>query len=154
MSATFENLFGLQFCQYKCGVYIGFSDSELSADHKSHKPLDAKTGEIHECPKEGWSKQKQCVQCNEKIIFHNSHVKDGKKIRFDSPGVRHSCTRQSEDFVENESIADKNFMIRKNTADINSTVRDGTADSNSSVQETAGRWKGGYYGEGTLEKSK
>jgi hypothetical protein len=28
------------------------------------------------------------------------------------------------------------------------------ADDNSSVQETTGRWNGGYYDEGTLEKSK
>ena len=98
MSATFETLFGLQFCQYRCGTYIGFSDNEMSTDGQSHKPLEARTGEIHDCPNTGWSKQKQCFQCNEKIIFHNSHkYSDGKKIRFDSPGVRHNCTQQSYD---------------------------------------------------------
>ena len=105
MSATFETLFGLQFCQYKCGTYIGFSDDEMSSDGQSHKPLEASTGNVHECPKEGWSKQKQCFQCKEKIIFHNSHVYDGKKIRFDSPGVRHSCTQQSYDY-ENDAQDD------------------------------------------------
>ncbi len=99
MSATFETLFGLQFCQYKCGTYIGFSDNEMSTDGQSHKPLEARTGEIHDCPNEGWSKQKQCFQCNGKIIFHNSHkYSNGKKIRFDSPGVRHNCTQQSHDY--------------------------------------------------------
>ena len=34
MSATFETLFGLQFCQHKCGTYIGFSDDEMSSDGK------------------------------------------------------------------------------------------------------------------------
>ena len=60
MSATFETLFGLQFCQYKCGSYIGFSDDEMSSDGQSYKPLDAKTGKVHECPNEGWSKPKIC----------------------------------------------------------------------------------------------
>ena len=101
MSATFETLFGLQFCQYKCGTYIGFSDDELSSDGKSHKPLEATTGNVHECPKEGWSKQKQCFGCKEKIMFHNSHMRDGKKIRFDSPDVRHRCTQQSYDYESN-----------------------------------------------------
>ena len=99
MSATFETLFGLQFCQYKCGTYIGFSDNEMSTDGQSHKPLEARTGEIHDCPNEGWSKQNNCFQCNGKIIFHNSHkYSNGKKIRFDSPGVRHNCTQQSHDY--------------------------------------------------------
>jgi hypothetical protein len=132
MSEIFEDLFGLQFCQYKCGTYIGFSDGKLSADGQSHKPLEATTGKIHECPKEGWSKEKQCIQCNGKIIFYNSCVVNGKKVRFDSPGVRHNCTQQSEDFVDNESIV----------------------DSNSSVQETQGRSNGCYYNEDTLENSK
>jgi hypothetical protein len=105
MSATFETLFGLQFCQYKCGTYIGFSDDEMSSDGQSHKPLEASTGNVHECPKEGWSKQKQCFQCKGKIIFHNSHVyyngEKKTKIRFDSPGVRHSCTQQSHDYEHN-----------------------------------------------------
>ena len=35
------------------------------------------------------------------IIFHNSHVYNGKKIRFDSPGVRHSCTQQSYNYEHN-----------------------------------------------------
>lgn len=99
MSATFETLFGLQFCQHKCGTYIGFSDDEMSSDGKSHKPLDAKTGKVHECPNEGWSKQKTCFGCGQPIIFHNSHVyyngEKKTKIRFDSPGVKHSCTQQS-----------------------------------------------------------
>ena len=101
MSATFETLFGVQFCQYKCGTYIGFSDDEMSSDGQSHKPLEATTGEIHECPNEGWSKQKTCFGCGQSIIFHNSHVYDGKKIRFDSPGVRHSCTQQSNNYQSN-----------------------------------------------------
>ena len=101
MSATFETLFGLQFCQFKCGTYIGFSEDEMSSDGKSHKPLDAKTGEIHECPKEEWSKQKTCFACGQTIQFHNSHMHNGKKIRFDSPGVRHSCTQQSYDYESN-----------------------------------------------------
>ena len=101
MSATFETLFGLQFCQHKCGTYIGFSDDEMSSDGQSYKPLDAKTGEVHECPNEGWSKQKTCFGCGKQIIFHNSHVYNGKKIRFDSPGVRHSCTQQSYNYEHN-----------------------------------------------------
>ena len=101
MSATFETLFGVQFCQYKCGTYIGFSDDEMSSDGQSHKPLEATTGAIHECPNEGWSKQKTCFGCGQSIIFHNSHVYDGKKIRFDSPGVRHSCTQQSNNYQSN-----------------------------------------------------
>ena len=101
MSATFETLFGVQFCQYKCGTYIGFSDDEMSSDGQSHKPLEATTGEIHECPNEGWSKQKTCFGCGQSIMFHNSHVYDGKKIRFDSPGVRHSCTQQSNNYQSN-----------------------------------------------------
>ena len=105
MSATFETLFGLQFCQYKCGSYIGFSDDEMSSDGQSHKPLDAKTGEVHECPNEGWSKQKTCFGCGQPIIFHNSHVyhngEKKTKIRFDSPGVRHSCTQQSYNYEHN-----------------------------------------------------
>ena len=105
MSATFENLFGLQFCQYKCGTYIGFSDDEMSSDGKSHKPLEATTGNVHECPKEGWSKQKTCFGCGQHIQFHNSHVYyDGTKktkIRFDSPGVKHRCTQQSYDYESN-----------------------------------------------------
>ena len=101
MSATFETLFGLQFCQFKCGTYIGFSEDEMSSDGQSHKPLDAKTGKVHECPKEGWSKQKTCFGCGQTIIFHNSHVYNGKKIRFDSPGVRHSCTQQSYNYEHN-----------------------------------------------------
>ena len=105
MSATFETLFGVQFCQYKCGTYIGFSDDEMSSDGQSHKPLEATTGEIHECPNEGWSKQKTCFGCGQSIIFHNSHVYyNGKKkikIRFNSPGVRHICTQQSYDYESN-----------------------------------------------------
>ena len=101
MSATFETLFGLQFCQFKCGTYIGFSEDEMSSDGQSHKPLDAKTGKVHECPKEGWSKQKTCFGCGQTIIFHNSHTYNGKKIRFDSPGVRHSCTQQSYNYEHN-----------------------------------------------------
>ena len=105
MSTTFETLFGLQFCKYKCGTYIGFSDDEMSSDGQSHKPLEASTGNVHECPKEGWSKQKQCFQCKGKIIFHNSHVyyngEKKTKIRFDSPGVIHSCTQQSHDYEHN-----------------------------------------------------
>ena len=103
MTKIFETLFGLHFCKYECGAYIGFSDSEMSFDGQSHKPLEAKTGEIHDCPKEGWSKQKNCFQCHEKIIFHNSHKNiDGKKIKFDSPGVRHSCTQQSHSYQNND----------------------------------------------------
>ena len=101
MSATFETLFGLQFCQYKCGTYIGFSDDEMSSDGKSYKPLDAKTGEVHNCPKRGWSDSVSCFGCGKQIIFHNSHVYNGKKIRFDSPGVRHSCTQQSYNYEHN-----------------------------------------------------
>ena len=101
MSATFETLFGLQFCQFKCGTYIGFSEDEMSSDGQSHKPLDAKTGKVHECPKEGWSKQKTCFACGQTIIFHNSHTYNGKKIRFDSAGVRHSCTQQSYNYEHN-----------------------------------------------------
>jgi hypothetical protein len=101
MSATFETLFGLQFCQYKCGTYIGFSDDEISSDGKSHKPLDAKTGEVHNCPKRGWSDSVFCFECGKPIIFHNSHMYNGKKIRFDSPGVRHSCTQQSYNYESN-----------------------------------------------------
>ena len=101
MSATFETLFGLQFCQYKCGTYIGFSDDEMSSDGQSYKPLDAKTGEVHNCPKRGWSDSVSCFGCGKQIIFHNSHVYNGKKIRFDSPGVRHSCTQQSYNYEHN-----------------------------------------------------
>jgi hypothetical protein len=105
MSATFETLFGLQFCQYKCGTYIGFSDDEMSSDGQSYKPLDAKTGKVHECPNEGWSKQKTCFGCGQPIQFHNSHVyyngEKKTKIRFDSPGVKHSCTQQSQDYERN-----------------------------------------------------
>ena len=105
MSATFETLFGLQFCQYKCGTYIGFSDDEMSSDGQSYKPLDAKTGKVHECPNEGWSKQKTCFGCGQPIQFHNSHVyyngEKKTKIRFDSPGVRHSCTQQSYNYEHN-----------------------------------------------------
>ena len=56
----------------------------------------------------------------------------GQGSIIDSPGVRHNCTQQSEDFVDNESIV----------------------DSNSSVQETQGRSNGCYYNEDTLENSK
>jgi hypothetical protein len=101
MSATFETLFGLQFCQYKCGTYIGFSDDEMSSDGQSYKPLDAKTGEVHNCPKRGWSDSVSCFGCGKQIIFHNSHVYNEKKIRFDSPGVRHSCTQQSYNYEHN-----------------------------------------------------
>ena len=101
MSATFETLFGLQFCQYKCGTYIGFSDDEMSSDGQSYKPLDAKTGEVHNCPKRGWSDSVSCFGCGKQIIFHNSHMYNGKKIRFDSPGVRHSCTQQSYNYEHN-----------------------------------------------------
>ena len=101
MSATFETLFGLQFCQHKCGTYIGFSDDEMSSDGQSYKPLDAKTGEVHNCPKRGWSDSVSCFGCGKQIIFHNSHMYNGKKIRFDSPGVRHSCTQQSHDYESN-----------------------------------------------------
>ena len=80
MNPTFESLFGLQFCHHNCGAYIGFSENELSEDRQSFKPLEVKTGKIHDCPKEGWSKQKNCFQCHEKIIFHNSHKNiDGKR---------------------------------------------------------------------------
>jgi hypothetical protein len=105
MSATFETLFGLQFCQYKCGSYIGFSDDEMSSDGQSYKPLDAKTGKVHECPNEGWSKPKICFGCGQSIQFHNSHVyyngEKKTKIRFDSPGVRHSCNQQSYNYEHN-----------------------------------------------------
>ncbi len=101
MSATFETLFGLQFCQYKCGTYIGFSDDEMSSDGQSHKPLEASTGEIHNCSKRGWSDSVSCFGCGKQIIFHNSHMYNGKKIRFDSPGVRHSCTQQSYHYEHN-----------------------------------------------------
>ena len=101
MSATFETLFGLQFCQHKCGTYIGFSDDEMSSDGQSYKPLDAKTGEVHNCPKRGWSDSVSCFGCGKQIIFHNSHMYNGKKIRFDSPGVRHSCTQQSYHYEHN-----------------------------------------------------
>ena len=101
MRATFETLFGLQFCQHKCGTYIGFSDDEMSSDGQSYKPLDAKTGEVHNCPKRGWSDSVSCFGCGKQIIFHNSHVYNGKKIRFDSPGVRHSCPQQSYNYEHN-----------------------------------------------------
>jgi len=95
----------LQFCQYKCGTYIGFSDDEMSSDGQSHKPLEASTGNVHECPKEGWSKQKQCFGCGQSIQFHNDHVyyngEKKTKIRFDSPGVRHSCTQKSYHYEHN-----------------------------------------------------
>jgi len=113
MSTTFETLFGLQFCQYKCGTYIGFSDDEMSSDGQSHKPLEASTGNVHECPKEGWSKQKTCFQCKGKIFFHNSHVYNGKKIRFDSPDVRHSCAQQSYDY-ENDAQDDYQSHEKQN----------------------------------------
>ena len=73
----------------------------MPSDGKSYKPLDAKTGKVHECPNEGWSKQKTCFGCGQSIIFHNSHMYNGKKIRFDFPGVRHSCTQQSYDYQSN-----------------------------------------------------
>ena len=103
MSATFETLFGLQFCQYKCGTYIGFSDDEKSSDGQSHKPLEASTGEIHNCPKRGWSDSVSCFECGKQVIFHNSHINPStkKKYRFDSQGVKHSCTQQSQDYERN-----------------------------------------------------
>ena len=103
MSATFETLFGLQFCQYTCGTYIGFSDDEMSSDGQSHKPLEASTGEIHNCSKRGWSDSVSCFECGKQVIFHNSHINPSteKKYRFDSPGVRHSCTQQSQDYERN-----------------------------------------------------
>jgi len=103
MSATFETLFGLQFCQYKCGTYIGFSDDEMSSDGQSHKPLEASTGKIHNCSKRGWSDSVSCFECGKQVIFHNSHINPAteKKYRFDSPGVRHSCTQQSQDYERN-----------------------------------------------------
>jgi hypothetical protein len=103
MSSTFETLFGLQFCQYKCGTYIGFSDDEKSSDGQSHKPLEATTGEIHNCPKRGWSESVSCFECGKQVIFHNSHINPSteKKYRFDSPGVRHSCTQQSRGYERN-----------------------------------------------------
>jgi hypothetical protein len=114
MSATFETLFGLQFCQYKCGTYIGFSDDEMSSDGQSHKPLEASTGELHECPNEGWSKQKICYGCGQSIIFHNSHkYSNGKKIRFDSPDVQHSCTQQSHSY-ENDAQDDYQSHEKQN----------------------------------------
>ena len=95
MSATFETLFGLQFCQYKCGTYIGFSDNEMSTDGQSHKPLEAKTGDTHECTKRGWSDSVSCFGCGKQIIFHNSQKSElsGKKFPFDSPGNRHNCEK-------------------------------------------------------------
>ena len=103
MSSTFETLFGLQFCQYKCGTYIGFSDDEKSSDGQSHKPLEASTGEIHNCPKRGWSDSVSCFECGKQVIFHNSHINPStkKKYRFDSQGVKHSCTQQSQDYERN-----------------------------------------------------
>ena len=103
MSSIFETLFGLQFCQYKCGTYIGFSDDEKSSDGQSHKPLEASTGKIHNCPKRGWSDSVSCFKCGKQVIFHNSHINPSteKKYRFDSPGVKHSCTQQSQDYEHN-----------------------------------------------------
>ena len=101
MSATFETLFGLQFCQYKCGTYIGFSDDEMSSDGQSYKPLEASTGEIHNCSKREWSDSVSCFVCGKQVIFHNSHMDYGKKIRFDSPDVRHRCAQQSNDYESN-----------------------------------------------------
>ena len=57
-------------------------------------------------------------------------------VRFRQPRIkyrpRQPTNEKSEDFTDNESVA----------------------DDNSSVQETTGKWNGGYYDEGTLEKSK
>lgn len=98
MNPTFESLFGLQFCHHNCGAYIGFSENELSEDQQSFKPLEIKTGEIHDCPKEGWSKQKPCIVCSQPIMFHNSRkYPNGKKIRFSAPGVKHHCQQKSEE---------------------------------------------------------
>ena len=93
MSATFETLFGVQFCQYKCGTYIGFSDDEMSSDGQSHKPLEATTGamSMNVQMKDGQNK-KHVLDVVDLYNFHNSHVyyngEKKAKIRFDSPGVR------------------------------------------------------------------
>ena len=58
-------------------------------------------------------------QCHKKIIFHNSYVVNGKKVRFYSPDVMHNCTWQSEYFVDNENIVDNNSRVRETRGRLN-----------------------------------
>ena len=80
MSATFETLFGLQFCQFKCGTYIGFSEDEMSSDGQSYKPLDAKTGEVHELSKRGDGQNSvTCFGCGQTNNFSQLSCVQWKK---------------------------------------------------------------------------
>lgn len=95
MSLNVRYLGGFQFCQYRCGTYIGFSEKLTSSDGNKYKPIEAKTGEVHECTKRRWSDSVSCNGCGKQIIFHNSQRSklSGKKFPFDFPGNRHNCEK-------------------------------------------------------------
>ena len=83
----------LHLCNYGCGKYIGFLDDVKSLDGFKLKPIEATSGDVHECPSRGWSEYVNCLRCNERVCFHNGHRNPvtGNKIIFSSPGIRHHC---------------------------------------------------------------
>ena len=91
-----KELIHLQFCKYGCGTYIGFLNDVRSYNGMKCKPLEVKTGDLHECKNRGWSDFVQCITCGSMICFNNSKRDrlTGRKIRFSSPEKIHTCAKK------------------------------------------------------------
>ena len=72
--------------QCRCGAKLFFRDGLLSQyenfDESKHnkKPLEVKTGEVHECPMRGWSVTLKCNVCHGPIRFNNT-IKSARGIK-------------------------------------------------------------------------
>ena len=72
--------------QCRCGAKLFFQDDLLSQyenfDESKHnkKPLEVKTGEVHECLMRGWSRLVKCNVCRGPIRFNNA-IKSARGIK-------------------------------------------------------------------------
>ena len=87
--------------QCRCGAKLFFRDELLSQyenfDESKHnkKPLEVKTGKVHECPVRGWSGLVKCNGCRKPIQFNNAITSPstGRKIPHGIDLKPHVCMR-------------------------------------------------------------
>ena len=86
--------------QCVCGEELFFLNELISNyenyDERKHnkKPLEMRSGKVHECQKRGWSIVVKCNRCGEPIQFNNAMTSaSGAKIPYGINGKRHQCMR-------------------------------------------------------------
>ena len=79
-------------CRNGCGSQIYFS-SERMTNNGKYFPLDASTGEPHQCRNKMWSNPLKCSSCGKMIIFSNfrKDSSTGKRIVYENIEQRHLC---------------------------------------------------------------